>query len=151
LAIIIPSVTITASSLLSQRREGIQGVHLLHVSLLGLATSISFNGFITNFLKLLIGRPRPDLIARCLPASGASMHEYVSIAICTAKNLDSLEEGFKSAPSGHSSTSFAAFLFLSLWICGQSSAFKPGNHTYKLLLAVLYVEVFFFCSLYRVA
>lgn len=132
----VPSITIFFSSLISQRREGIQGLHLFHVSMLGLTTSIAFNGFITNFLKVLIGRPRPDLLARCIPASGASIHDYVSIAICTTKNLDVLEEGFKSAPSGHSSTSFAAFFFLSLWISGQTSAFKPGNHTYKLLLAV---------------
>lgn len=137
LAIIVPGITITAASLLSQRHEETQGFHLLHVSLLGLATTFAFNGFITNFLKLLIGRPRPDLLARCLPAPGTPMHEYVSIAVCTSTNVKVLEDGFKSAPSGHTSASFAAFLFLSLWICGQTSAFKPGNHTYKLFLAVL--------------
>ena len=118
-------------------KEQGEGLHLFHVSMLGLATSISFNGFITNFLKIWIGRPRPDLIARCIPASGTPLHELVTISVCTTTDLARLGEGFKSAPSGHSSTSFAAFLYLSLWICGQTSAFKPGNHTYKLLVALM--------------
>lgn len=135
LAIVVPSLIIFFTTFL--RSQGLESLHLFHVSILGLATSISFNGFITNFLKIWIGRPRPDFLARCIPAARTPLHELVTFAVCTTVDNAKLQEGFKSAPSGHSSTSFAAFLFLSLWICGQSSAFKPGNHTYKLLIAVM--------------
>lgn len=118
-------------------KDRMEGLHLLHVSILGLATSISFNGFLTNFLKVWIGRPRPDFLARCMPSPDTPTNQLVSIAVCTTTDMVTLQEGFKSAPSGHSSTSFAAFLFLALWVAGQTNAFKPGNHTYKLLLSVL--------------
>lgn len=135
MAITIPSVVIGLTSLFQHGHK--ESLHLLHVSILGLATSISFNGFLSNVLKLWIGRPRPDFLSRCMPVVGTPAHQLVTIAVCGTKNMERLHDGFKSAPSGHTSTSFAAFFYLALWICGQTSAFKPGNHTYKLLLALL--------------
>ncbi|KAI6914102.1 hypothetical protein KC318_g2257 [Hortaea werneckii] len=42
--------------------------HKLHVTLLGLAISLIFTSFLTDIFKNAIGRPRPDLLARCDPA-----------------------------------------------------------------------------------
>ncbi|KAF7338411.1 putative diacylglycerol pyrophosphate phosphatase 1 [Mycena venus] len=43
----------------------------LHNSLLGLILGLSITGSITQFTKLTVGRPRPDLIDRCQPIPGS--------------------------------------------------------------------------------
>ena len=45
-----------------------------------------------------VGRPRPDLIARCLPAAGAVDHPVFGLStseICTTTNQLRLDDGFK--------------------------------------------------------
>lgn len=45
-----------------------------------------------------VGRPRPDLIARCLPIPGAADHPVFGLStykICTTKNTLRLDDGFK--------------------------------------------------------
>lgn len=64
------------------------------------------SGLVTNLIKLMVGRPRPDLINRCLPEEGAHDHPVYglsNVTICTSKDYDILNDGFKSFPSGHSS------------------------------------------------
>ena len=68
--------------------------------------------------KKATGKPRPDIIARCLPdfygqdiATQEMMAKLkqpfmglVTSAICDQKNHHILKDGFKSWPSGHSSS-----------------------------------------------
>jgi diacylglycerol diphosphate phosphatase/phosphatidate phosphatase len=45
-----------------------------------------------------VGRPRPDLIARCLPMTGATDHPVFGLSteiICTTTNIARLDDGFK--------------------------------------------------------
>lgn len=112
-------------------------LHLLQVSILGLAASFAFNGFVTNFLKVYIGRPRPDLLARCVPAAGTPTDQLVTVAVCTATDVKVLNEGFKSCPSGHSRISFSCLGFLAIWLCGQLGGLKEGTGIYKLLLSLM--------------
>lgn len=73
---------------------------------------------IVTGLKNLIGKPRPDMLARCIP-NVANLDQYivggygnnvlrglvlVNQGICTQTNLSTLNDGFRSFPSGHSSS-----------------------------------------------
>lgn len=48
-----------------------------------------------------------------------------------------LADGFRSTPSGHSSTSFQGLFYLTLWLCGQLLAFTKGVEYYRLFIAAL--------------
>ncbi|WWC65151.1 uncharacterized protein I303_107765 [Kwoniella dejecticola CBS 10117] len=94
----------------------------VHNSVLGLVMSYTMTGVVTQVVKMSVGRPRPDLIARCLPAPGSVDHPVFGLStidICTNTNLLVLNDGFKSFPSGHSSLSFAGLGFLSLYLAGK--------------------------------
>lgn len=60
---------------------------------------------ITNFLKITVGRLRPDFLGRCQPIGGK----------CTG-SLTDIIEGRKSFPSGHSSVSFCGSFYLVLFL-----------------------------------
>lgn len=52
------------------------------------------------------GRPRPDMLNRCLPYPGShdrAVYGLSTVDICTQTNMIRLNDGFKSFPSGHSS------------------------------------------------
>ncbi|KAK8850434.1 hypothetical protein IAR55_004352 [Kwoniella newhampshirensis] len=103
----------------------------VHNSVLGLFTSFTVTGVVTQIIKMSVGRPRPDLIARCLPAAGATDHPVFglsTIAICTNTNHFILNDGFKSFPSGHSSLSFSGLAFLSLYLAGKMHLWDVRGH-----------------------
>jgi hypothetical protein len=61
---------------------------------------------VSQVVKVLVGRPRPDLIARCMPRLGATnspVFGLVTSAICTQTNKFIMRDGFRSFPSAHSS------------------------------------------------
>jgi diacylglycerol diphosphate phosphatase/phosphatidate phosphatase len=94
------------------------------VALLGLVTSLLVTSFITDTVKNTVGRPRPDLLARCIPREGTPLHELVDWDVCTQTNRPHLEDGFRSFPSGHSAWSWAGLGYLTLFLCGQLGALK---------------------------
>lgn len=110
-------------------------MRLIHVSLLGLALTFVINGFVTNCLKVWIGRPRPDFIDRCQPKLGTPTTELVGIEVCTNDQWWVMKEAFKSTPSGHSSTSFACLGYLAMWLFGQLGACRPWAEAYKGVVA----------------
>jgi membrane-associated phospholipid phosphatase len=58
-------------------------------------------------LKNAIGKPRPDLIDRCQPLPGSAdplPFGLSNYSICTQTNNAILKDGFRSFPSGHSSS-----------------------------------------------
>ena len=78
-----------------------------------------------------VGRPRPDLIARCMAPLGSTDHlQYglSTVEICTNTNIFQLNDGFKSFPSGHSSLSFAGLGFLSLYLAGKMHLWDKKGH-----------------------
>lgn len=85
-------------------------------ALLGLSMSLLLNGIITNGIKLMVARPRPDFFERCFPDLTENFHGLTPL--CTGEH-DVIMEGRKSFPSGHSSWSFAGMLFVSLYISGK--------------------------------
>lgn len=119
---VLPLLLITALNL-SLRATG----HKHHVSILGLLIALVLTSFVTDFVKNSVGRPRPDLIARCKPASGTPTNTLVGIDVCTETRSHVLHDGWRSFPSGHSSFSFAGLGYLSLFLAGQTRLFVLGG------------------------
>ncbi|KAF2494630.1 acid phosphatase/Vanadium-dependent haloperoxidase [Lophium mytilinum] len=110
--------------------------HKAHVTILGWFISLILTLFITDVIKNAVGRPRPDLIARCKPEKGTSEHQLVTWEICTETNHHVLHDGWRSFPSGHSSFSFSGLGYLALFIAGQCHVFRPRTDLGRVLLAL---------------
>ena len=87
-----------------------------HTGWLGLALAYSLAFIITNGAKEVLGKPRPNLLARCNPdlsrrlnATAGGIGDQIEEGITMfdfrlCRNTGSLlDEGFRSFPSGHSS------------------------------------------------
>ncbi|KAJ5715535.1 uncharacterized protein N7483_012716 [Penicillium malachiteum] len=115
-----------------------------NVGWMGLGVAYAGVFMATQGLKVLIGRPRPDLLARCDPdldkistyavsglgetLTGATT--MVSYKICQTQTSTLTVEGFSSFPSGHSSSSFAGLGYLTLWLSAKLSVGFPYLPTY---------------------
>ncbi|THZ09085.1 acid phosphatase/Vanadium-dependent haloperoxidase [Aureobasidium pullulans] len=106
---------------------------------MGLALSYALALFVTQGIKNLLGKPRPDLLARCQPdltdiaahvvgGYGQDISQrwtLVSSSICTQTDKKRLDEGFRSFLSGHSSMSWTGLLYLSLWLASKFNMLIP--------------------------
>ena len=102
--------------------------HTHHVTLLGLLIAMILSSFLTDVVKNMVGRPRPDLLARCVPAAGTPTASLVSVDVCTdTADHHRLHDGWRSFPSGHSSFAFAGLGYLSLFLAGQMRIFAHGG------------------------
>ncbi|GAW01546.1 lipid transport protein [Lentinula edodes] len=108
----------------------------LHNATLGLILSLAMAGVVTQFTKVTVGRPRPDVIDRCQPRSGTIDPTFglSTAAICTQTDLSLLKDGFRSFPSGHSSLSFAGLGFLAFYVAGKLHLFDHKGHIGKVWL-----------------
>jgi membrane-associated phospholipid phosphatase len=88
---------------------------------MGLALSLALAFMVTQGMKNLFGKPRPDFLSRCQPDrsafAGSSASDVGSYAaqgfnsiwvlvtsdVCTQTDNDILQDGFRSFPSGHAS------------------------------------------------
>ncbi|KAJ5811745.1 Phosphatidic acid phosphatase type 2/haloperoxidase [Penicillium riverlandense] len=110
-----------------------------NVGWMGLGVALAGVFLATEGLKDLIGKPRPDFLARCNPDL-AKVAEFavgglgqrlqgapniVSWEICRTKTSLVRVDGFSSFPSGHSSFSFAGLTYLTLWFCAKFSIGFP--------------------------
>lgn len=107
--------------------------------LAGFALALAVAFFITQGMKNLFGKPRPNLLARCDPdLSSIADHivgghgqdisirwTLVTWSICRSTNMRVLNDGFRSFPSGHSSFSWAGMLYLSLFFCSKFAIAVP--------------------------
>lgn len=111
----------------------------LEKGLAGLALALATAFFITQGSKQLFGKPRPNMLARCQPdLTNITAHviggygqtispewTLVDISICTTSDLDTLDDGFRSFPSGHSSFSWAGLFYLTLFLCAKFNITLP--------------------------
>ena len=118
----------------------------LHMGWLGLALSLMCAWIITQGMKNLFGKPRPDLLSRCQPdfgnwtqylvgfhipiPEGANFTEgytgqLVSAAICKNPDHGLLDDGFRSYPSGHSSSAAAGLIYTSLLLASKFAITIP--------------------------
>lgn len=98
--------------------------HKHEVTYLSLAVSIVMTSFVVDLIKNAVGRPRPDLIARCEPEDGTPTDVLVTVDVCTQSDHFTLHDGWRSFPSGHSSFAFAGLGFLSFFLAGQLHVFR---------------------------
>ena len=112
----------------------------IHAGLLGLCASLAITLFVTSGLKDMVGKPRPNLLARCQAdlsnvsqyvvggfgnALNSEAESLVTSAICKQANQRLLDDSFAAFPSGHSSFSSAGLVYLSLWLCARFSLGIP--------------------------
>jgi len=110
----------------------------LHIGWLGLALALVCQWILVSGMKNLFGKPRPDLLSRCRPdlenvaryvvggiANVTSNGQLVSADICTNTDKAIMDDAFRSYPSGHSSTSAAGLIYLSLFIASKFSITLP--------------------------
>lgn len=88
--------------------------------------------FFVSGIKNMCGKPRPDMLARCMPDL-KNAEKYVvggfdipgsngklySADICTQKDQHKLWDGFRSYPSGHAGASAAGLIYLSLYLASK--------------------------------
>ena len=95
--------------------------------------------FITDVVKNSVGRPRPDLIARCKPKKDTPEHALVTIEVCTERNHHILHDGWRSFPSGHSSLAFSGLGFLALYVFQNKIAFSQRANDGRFLAGQMHV------------
>ncbi|PYI20472.1 diacylglycerol pyrophosphate phosphatase [Aspergillus violaceofuscus CBS 115571] len=114
-----------------------------HAGWLGLSLSLAGAFFVTSGLKDVVGKPRPDLLARCQPNLSLNITAYavsglgverpeapmmVTTRICQTSGSKTLRDGFAAFPSGHSSFSWSGLLYLSLWLGAKVARAVPAHH-----------------------
>ncbi|KAJ5637431.1 diacylglycerol pyrophosphate phosphatase [Penicillium lividum] len=133
LCLLIPSSTIEASGQGATGSVWSRRLWEWHAGWLGLGLSLAGAFFITSGLKDVVGKPRPDLIARCDPdlsnvanyiVGGLGLNQtsapiLVNSTICRNPDTSVVKDGFAAFPSGHSSFSWAGLLYLSLWLSAK--------------------------------
>ncbi|KAF9883391.1 hypothetical protein FE257_003514 [Aspergillus nanangensis] len=100
---------------------------------LGLLLSQGSAFVVTQILKNACGKPRPDVIDRCQPPPGsadAMPFGLSNYTICTGDPAI-IKDGFRSWPSGHSSSSFAGLFYLTLWLCGKLHIMDNRGEVWK--------------------
>jgi len=109
-----------------------------HNSTLGLIFALALTGSVTQFVKITVGRPRPDLIDRCQPPQGLvdPVFKLTDWTICSQTDNGILRDGFRSFFSGHSSLSFAGLGFFSFYLAGKMHLFDNRGQTGKAWLAL---------------
>ncbi|XP_035205083.1 phospholipid phosphatase 5-like isoform X2 [Stegodyphus dumicola] len=123
---IIPFLITFLTNLLNKSKaDGLQ-------AFLALSLAFGINGVVTNTVKLIVGRPRPDFFYRCFPDGKGDLQ-----LPCSGKNEDIIE-GLKSFPSGHSSFAFASMMFCALYMCGKLQVFnqRGRGQSCRLVLAL---------------
>lgn len=138
IAALVPSISMVVLTFIRYKNSRLQIWHVLQVSILGLALSVSIDGVVTDILKVWVGRPRPDFLLRCGPREGTPRDSFVDISVCSAPlGASILADGMRSTPSGHLSISFSACLYLSMWIYGQFHLLSKTLPIYSYMFAGL--------------
>ncbi|EDK47407.1 Diacylglycerol pyrophosphate phosphatase 1 [Lodderomyces elongisporus] len=109
-------------------------VYNTYVACLGLLLAVLVTSNVTDILKNLIGRHRPDFLSRCKPDPSTPKDVLVSIEVCTSKDTGLLEDGYRTTPSGHSSIGFAGLVYLALFLMGQFQANSTRVGSWRTLL-----------------
>lgn len=143
----LPSIVIIAVAPILTKENRLK---VLFISLLGLYMSLFVNSLITGIIKNWIGRLRPDFLARCIPKPDTPPDVLVYAKdVCTQTNMKRLLDGFRTTPSGHSSTSFAGLGYLTIWLCSQLVAAHKGVGSWRSIVCSVPFMVAFYVAMSR--
>lgn len=107
-----------------------------HHSLLLAVGCVATNGVVTNFIKVGVGRHRPDFVARCWPGDVVPKFKLDGRPDC-ADNAVNPDEGRKSFPSGHTSWSTAGLGYLTFWLMGKLRCFDGSAQPMRFVGSLL--------------
>ncbi|KND04052.1 uncharacterized protein SPPG_01497 [Spizellomyces punctatus DAOM BR117] len=116
----------------------------VHHALLGTFLSVTLTFFMVTVTKLLVGRLRPDFLARCQP-------DPITLN-CRSNDTSEIRKGHMSFPSGHASRTaaglgFACWYLVAALGVGCFDGRRPEGRVWRVLictlplLVVLYVAV----------
>ncbi|OQN95380.1 hypothetical protein B0A48_18615 [Cryoendolithus antarcticus] len=111
----------------------------LEKGLAGLALSVATAFFVTQGMKNMFGKPRPNSMGMCMPdLTNVQAHAIggygqgisdrwvlVNSSICTQTDISVLRDAFRSFPSGHCSFSWSGLLYLTFFICSKFAVVIP--------------------------
>ncbi|PVU86717.1 hypothetical protein BB559_004215 [Furculomyces boomerangus] len=147
---IVPVIAIVIICLFVKR-----SFYNMHIGILAITLAQVITLTFTNIIKNMVGRHRPDFIARCKPdlskinmASAFSIPSNTTIlsdptlsfftnTICTNQDKNVLHDGMRSFPSGHSSASFCGLFFFSLYLAGALSLYDRKGYAAKAIIFVI--------------
>nr|KAJ0205223.1 hypothetical protein LSAT_V11C500229260 [Lactuca sativa] len=117
-------------------------VYDLHQAVLGLLFLVLVTGVLTDAIKDVVGRPRPDFFWLFFPDDKGFFDPVTCNVMCIGlKSI--IKEGHKSFPSGHTFSPnntyigcFAGLGFLSWYTAGKIRAFDQRGHVAKLCIIV---------------
>ncbi|EKG09777.1 Phosphatidic acid phosphatase type 2/haloperoxidase [Macrophomina phaseolina MS6] len=111
----------------------------LNCGVLGLMLSVGAAFTITGSLKNAVGKPRPDLIDRCQPKidHDPTPLTLANHSICTQTDNAILKDGFRSFPSGHSSTAFGGLYYLSIYLAGKLHVLDSKGEVWKSFIVMV--------------
>lgn len=150
-ALVIAIYTLVLDGIFSHRRKqtGASWSHIyrlkdrlweLNCGILGLFLSEGAAFVITGSLKNLCGKPRPDLIARCIPIVGSVDPPVFGLSnstICTQTDKAIMADGFRSFPSGHSSSAFAGLFYLSLYLAAKLHVLDNRGEVWRTFIVLI--------------
>ncbi|GAV29720.1 hypothetical protein PMKS-003222 [Pichia membranifaciens] len=112
----------------------------MHGAILGSLGCCSTQLLLVVIIKNIAAVPRPDFLTRCqpdyltIPVSGS----LYTVDFCQNPDESLINDGFKSFPSGHSSTVFASQTFLVLFLIGKIKMSGSSYFSWKLVLSIMY-------------
>jgi len=140
-AFLVPFITIYLLSFCKADKEGAIKAWL------ACSFSVLSTAVVTNLVKNIVGRPRPDFMNRCFP-EGIPETPFADdghTLLCNG-NASEIKEGRKSFPSGHSSIMFSSIGFLSFYVAQKLHVTGPTGRAeaWRLILPSI---PFVFCLL----
>lgn len=121
IAVLAPCLSIAAAYLTGQIT-----LFEAHQAAFAAITCVVTTGLMTNFIKVNVGRFRPNFVARCWPGGATPAFSADGRPQCLDNAVDPAE-GMKSFPSGHTSWSTAGLGYLSFWLMGKLRCFNGGG------------------------
>ncbi|PNS14944.1 Diacylglycerol pyrophosphate phosphatase 1 [Sphaceloma murrayae] len=107
-----------------------------HITVLSFLITLILTSFLTDIVKNSVGRPRPDLLARCKPKANTPRDKLVGIEVCTETSAHLLQDGWRSFPSGHSSFAFSGLGYLGYFFASQTYALRPNVDLARMILVL---------------